>query len=61
MIQSHPLQGRRIVLTRNPEGSSRLGERLSALGAEILDIPLIDVRYDLDKEAAAEVFKELNL
>jgi uroporphyrinogen-III synthase len=59
LIQTHPLRGRRIVLTRNPEGSSRLGERLAALGAEILDIPLIDVRHDVDKEALAEVFKEL--
>ncbi|MEX0326632.1 MAG: uroporphyrinogen-III synthase [Puniceicoccaceae bacterium] len=59
MIQPLPLQGRRIVLTRNPEGSSRLGERLQALGAEILDIPLIDVQHDVDGEAAAEIFKEL--
>ena len=59
MIQTRPLQGRRIVLTRNPEGASRLGQRLEELGAEVLDIPLIDVRYDVDAPAAAEVFKEL--
>jgi uroporphyrinogen-III synthase len=58
LIQARPLQGRRIVLTRNPEGSSRLGERLAALGAEILDIPLIGVRHDVDKEASVEIFKE---
>lgn len=58
MIRTNPLRGRRIVLTRNAEGSSRLAERLSALGAELLEIPLIEVRYDIDGEAASEVFKE---
>ena len=59
MIHSRPLQGRRILLTRNPEGASRLGQRLEALGADIIDIPLIDVRHDVDAAAAAEIFKEL--
>jgi uroporphyrinogen-III synthase len=58
MIHANPLSGRRIVLTRNVEGSSRLAERLEALGAELLEIPLIDVRYDIDGEAAGEIFKE---
>ena len=58
MIQSRPLQGRRIVLTRNPEGASRLASRLEELGAETLCIPLIDVREDVDKDAAAEILKE---
>jgi uroporphyrinogen-III synthase len=58
LIQSRPLQGRRIVLTRNADGSSRLGNRLAELGAEIIDIPLIDVRYDIDGKAAVDIFKE---
>jgi uroporphyrinogen-III synthase len=58
MIQSRPLSGRRIVLTRNAEGSSRLAGRLEALGAEILEIPLIEVRFDIDGENAVEIFKE---
>ena len=58
MIQTRPLAGRRIVLTRNLEGASRLAGRLEALGAEILAIPLIEVRADLDKQAAPEIFKE---
>lgn len=58
MIQTLPLNGRRIVLTRNAEGSRRLAERLQSLGAEILEIPLIEVRYDLDKASALEVFRE---
>ncbi|NDV61757.1 uroporphyrinogen-III synthase [Puniceicoccales bacterium CK1056] len=58
MIQSQPLSGRRIVLTRNVEGASRLAGRLKALGAEILEIPLIEVRFDIDGESAVEIFKE---
>jgi uroporphyrinogen-III synthase len=58
LIQTRPLAGRRIVLTRNIEGSSRLAGRLEALGAEILEVPLIEVHADLDKDAAAEIFKE---
>lgn len=58
MIQSRPLSGRRIVLTGNAGGSGRLAERLEALGAAVLEIPLIEVRFDPDKEAAGEVFRE---
>lgn len=60
MIQTRPLDGRRLVLTRNPEGAGRLAGRLEGLGAEVLQIPLIDVRPDLDREAAAEVFREFS-
>lgn len=52
------MNGRRIVLTRNAEGTSRLAERLLRLGAEVLELPLIDVRFDLDREAAVDVFNE---
>lgn len=58
MIQTQPLQGRTIVLTRDPSGSSRLAERLQSLGADTICIPLIDVREAVDKDAAAEVFRE---
>jgi uroporphyrinogen-III synthase len=58
MSDGPPLQGRRIVLTRDAEGSARLAERLGELGAEVLEIPLIEVRPDLDQLAAVEVFKE---
>lgn len=58
MIQSRPLSGRRIVLTRNAEGASRLTQRLEALGADIIEIPLIEVRFDIDGTQAVEVFKE---
>jgi len=58
LIQTQPLQGRTIVLTRNPAGASRLAGRLKSLGATTLCIPLIDVRAEVDKNAVAEVLKE---
>jgi len=58
LIQSRPLQGRRIVLTRDQDGSGRLGARLEALGADVLAIPLIEVRYDIDGEALEEGMKD---
>ena len=58
MIQTQPLLGRTIVLTRDRSGSGRLARRLEELGASTLSIPLIDVVADLDREAASEVFKE---
>lgn len=58
MTQLTPLQGRRIVLTRDREGTARLASRLKGLGAEVLQIPLLEVRSDLDRERAVEVFRE---
>ena len=58
MNRERPLSGKRIVLTRHIEGSSRMADRLSELGADILEIPLIEVRADLDKETAKEVFQD---
>lgn len=58
MIQSLPLRGKRIVLTRPVEGAGRLAERLKALGADILEIPLIEIAAELDRENAAEVFRD---
>lgn len=60
MSAAKPLKGRRIVLTRPLEESARLGDRLTALGAEVLAIPLIEVRPSLDRERAMEVFREFS-
>ena len=58
MIQTRPLNGRRIVLTRDPEGAARLAGRLEMLGAEVLKMPLLEVRYDVDGKAAEEILRE---
>lgn len=58
MIQQQPFSNKRIVVTRNAEGSSRLGERLRLLGAEVIELPLIKIDYAPDAEKADEVFEE---
>jgi len=58
MSENLPLSGKRIVLTRHIEGASRMAARLTALGAEILEIPLIEIKADLDKDTAKEIFQD---
>jgi uroporphyrinogen-III synthase len=47
-----PLNGRTIVVTRAAEQGRRLTERLTAIGADVVDLPLIDV-VDPDDGGAA--------
>lgn len=41
---SLPLAGKRIAITRAREQASALGEKLAALGAEVVEIPTIEIR-----------------
>ncbi len=54
-----PLRGRRVALTRAGHQNSELHARLAALGAEVLELPLIEVRKSVKNEDLAEVFPEL--
>lgn len=54
-----PLTGRRIVITRPREQASDWRTRLEALGANVLEMPLIKVTKDYDKNTLVEVFTEL--
>ena len=47
-----PLTGRTIVVTRAAEQGRRLTERLTAIGAEVVELPLIDVVDPEDGGAA---------
>ncbi|MDB6095019.1 MAG: Uroporphyrinogen synthase [Verrucomicrobia bacterium] len=53
-----PLTGRRVVLTRATEQNSELHARLAALGAEVLELPLIRVEKSVKNEDLAEVLPE---
>jgi uroporphyrinogen-III synthase len=53
------LQGRRIVVTRAREQASELAGKLAALGAEVIELPLIHVTKEIDKQAEADVLLEL--
>ena len=43
-----PLEGRRIVITRAPEQAEELISRLTALGAEVLSLPMVRFVEPLD-------------
>jgi len=54
-----PLSGRRVAVTRAREQASELAGKLSALGAEVIELPLIRVSKYIDKDLLAEVMLEL--
>lgn len=58
-FEKRPLLGRRIVVTRNREQAGELTGRLEALGASVLELPLVRVSPVEDKELWAEIFPEL--
>lgn len=53
------LAGRRIAVTRTREQASDLSTRLLALGAEVLELPLIRVSKEIPKDVLADVMTEL--
>jgi uroporphyrinogen-III synthase len=58
-MSATPLAGRRIAVTRAREQSPELAGRLTALGAEVIALPLIAVTKEIDKHALADVLLEL--
>ena len=57
-MSKNSLAGRRVMLTRATEQNSELHRRLSELGAEVLELPLIRVEKSVRKEDLAEIFPE---
>lgn len=57
--QSKSLSGRRIAVTRAREQASELAAKLAALGAEVIELPLIRVSKEISKDALADVMTEL--
>ena len=58
MTASNALTGRRIVVTRAREQSPELAGRLAALGAEVLELPLITISKAIDKHTLVDVLTE---
>lgn len=54
-----PLAGKRIVVTRNLEASGRLTARLKALKADVLELPLIEIKLGADPVVSKEIFAEI--
>lgn len=57
-FETRPLFGRRVVVTRNREQAGQLREKLEVLGAEVLEIPLVTVRGDVQRSTSDDVFAE---
>ncbi len=57
-MNAKPLAGRRIVLTRASDQNSELHAKLAALGAEVIELPLIRVSKSVKNDDLAEVFPE---
>lgn len=58
-FESKPLQGRRLVVTRSQGQASELSEKLEALGAEVIGLPLISIERNVDPQTADDVFAEI--
>ncbi len=54
-----PLAGRRIAVTRAREQASELAGKLQALGATVIELPLIHIAKDVDQSILADVWDEL--
>lgn len=59
MSTATPLSGRRIAVTRAREQSPELTAKLTAFGAEVLELPLITISKEIDKEVLHDVLSEL--
>jgi len=55
-FEQKPFLGRRIALTRNRGQHSKMRTSLERLGAEVLDLPLIEIQPSEDRKLIAEVF-----
>jgi uroporphyrinogen III methyltransferase/synthase len=54
-----PLFGRRVAITRTRSQASELRIRLESLGAEVIELPLIDIVKDVSNHDLADIFPEL--
>jgi uroporphyrinogen-III synthase len=54
-----PLSGRRVAVTRAREQAPELAGKLVALGADVVELPLITVTKHIDKDPLSDVMLEL--
>ena len=59
MSSSSVLSGRRVAVTRAREQAPELSAKLTALGAEVVELPLISITKSVDNHSLADVFLEL--
>jgi uroporphyrinogen-III synthase len=59
MSTANSLSGRRVAVTRARDQAPELTGKLTALGAEVLELPLITISKEIDKEVLHDVLSEL--
>lgn len=57
--EQRPLYGKRVAVTRNKAQAGMLSAQLEALGADVLELPLIEVSRDYDPDNLADAFAEM--
>jgi uroporphyrinogen-III synthase len=55
-----PLAGRRIVVTRRPEQSASLADRLRELGATVVELPLVEIAPPADSAPLDDALRRLD-
>jgi uroporphyrinogen-III synthase len=55
---SAPLHGRRVAVTRARDQAPELSAKLAALGAEVVELPLIQISKEIDRHLLADVLLE---
>ena len=58
-FSARPLFGKRIVVTRAREQAGRLSQLLAAQGADVIELPFIQVETKFDPQIVTEVFAEM--
>lgn len=56
-----PLFEKRITITRTRDQNSELRDKLEALGAEVVELPLIRIEKDVEKEIFVDILTELGM
>ncbi len=59
MTTTASLSGRRVAVTRAREQASELAAKLTALGAEVIELPLIKISKEISKDNLADTMLEL--
>jgi uroporphyrinogen III methyltransferase/synthase len=54
-----PLFGRRVVVTRAREQTGELRRKIELLGAQVLELPLIEIRPKAERDTILEIFAEI--
>ena len=57
-VSKLPLVGRRVAVTRARDQAPELSGKLAALGAEVIELPLIHISKDVSLDALADVMLE---